>query len=74
MQITDVRSHSQSVERFTTEVDVATVWCPDSGSYDKWICQLLSCLIVSGSIHDELFQLLSPVCCIKVRTVYASLL
>jgi len=70
MQITDVRTCSQSMERFSCEVDDATVWCPDSGSYDTWICQLLGCLIGSGSIHDELFQLLSPVCCIKVHTAY----
>jgi len=70
MQITDVRTCSQSVEKFTSEVDVASVWCPDGGSYDTWICQLLTCLI--GSVHDELFQLLSPVCCIKVRAVYVT--
>ena len=70
MQMTDVHNYLSSVEKFISEVDVAAVWCPDSGSYDTWICRLLSCLIGSGSVHDELFQLLSPVCGIKVRAVY----
>ena len=70
MQITDVCAALQSVDTFVSAVDVAAVWCPDSSSYDTWICQLLSCLISSGSVHDELFQLLSPICCIKVRAVH----
>jgi len=72
MQITDVQTFSYSLEKFTSEVDVAALWCPDSGNYDMWICQLLCCLISSGSIDNELFQLLTPVCRIKVH--YPSLL
>jgi len=70
MQVTEVQTCSYSREKFTSEVDVAAVWCPDTGDYDSWICQLLCCLINSGSVHNELFQLLSPVCRIKVRPVY----
>ena len=69
MQITDAHTSVRSLEKFTSEVDVAAVWCPDHGNYDLWICQLLCCLIGSGSIHNELFQLLSAVCCIKVHKV-----
>jgi len=54
----------------TSEVDVEAVWCSDSVNYDSWICQLLCYLISSCGIHDELFQLLSPVCHVKVRDVH----
>ena len=69
MQVTDAQTCARSVQQFTAEVDVSALWCPDNVNYDTWICQLLCCLIGSGSVHNELFQLLSPVCHIKVRAV-----
>ena len=64
--MTDVQGGVQSVEKFQGEVDVGTVWCSDGCDYEWWICQLLCRLIGSGGVRDELFQLLSPVCHIKV--------
>jgi len=66
MQIADVQTCSCPLEKFTSEVDVVSVWCPDSSDYETWICQLLCCLISSGSVNNELLQLLSTVCRIKV--------
>jgi len=71
MQITDVQTHSYPLEKFISEVDVPAVWCPESGDYGSWICQLLCCLIGSGSVNNELLQLLSPVCRIKVCYLFS---
>jgi len=71
MQVTGVQTGDRvySMERFVSEVDRASVWCPDSADYDKWICDLVCCLINSGSVDNELLQLLTPVCRIKVLDI-----
>jgi len=66
MQMTDARTSSFLVDKFSLKVDSESVWCPDSEDYETWICLLLCCLIDSGAVHDEMFQLLLPVCRIKV--------
>jgi len=51
----------QKVE-FASLVDDADLWCPDLVNHGTWLRRLLSALINSGGVKDEILRCLNPVC------------
>jgi len=58
-----------SWERFQSTVDLDDLWNPSNGCHDDWVISLVTAVINSGAVRDELLQLLGPVCKIKVGFV-----
>ena len=52
---------------FPTLVDVPEIWLPSNhSSHQEWITQLVTTIINSGGVTDEVLLLLKPVCQVQV--------
>ena len=61
---------SRSWDNFLTTVDKESLWNPEHSNHSNWVKTLATTLITSGSVTDEILQLLEPVCSLKVSLVF----
>ena len=55
---------------FPALVDVADLWIPSGGvTHGNWITRLVTTLMDSGGVTDEVLLLLKPVCQVKVSAL-----
>ena len=55
---------------FPALVDVADLWIPSGGvTHGNWITRLVTTLMDSGGVTDEVLVLLKPVCQVKVSVL-----
>ena len=57
-----------SDEHFVKTVDDDLLWVPNDANHTAWVTRLVCQLIHSRGVHDELLQLLTPVCKVKVSS------
>ena len=47
-------------------VNSQLLWCPRHNDHTAWLKELVCALIDSGAVKDQLLQLLTPICQVKV--------
>lgn len=55
--------------KFQNKIDNSHVW-NDASDHNRWITRLVTSLLDSGGVTDEVLLLVTPVCEVKVNNCY----
>lgn len=55
--------------KFQNKIDNCNLW-NDASDHNQWITRLVTSLLSSGGVTDEVLLLVTPVCEVKVKNSY----